>query len=414
MFKSRYLTFLALAALALSMMTAPVSAQEVSIDAAAQFCFSSDDFSALTEDEGIFITAVPSAYIATVCYGDRILKAGDALPKDALNQLTLHTECITEQSASVQYYTVSNGKASAAKELKLSIHPKKNDPPTAADSSFETYKNIVNSGTLNVTDPENGALTYNLIDEPKRGTVELHEDGTFTYTPKENKVGNDRFTFSVTDDAGNTSEPATVSIKIKKPTDKETYADMSGDPEAFEAMWLKEEGIFSGSAIGGNLCFSPEQTVGRGEFLVMVMNLVDAAASTQQMSSGFADEASTPAWMQPYVVAALSNGMISGTSSEAGIVFRPVDAMTKAEAAVMVQNILQLPAEDDTAVFSRSSASSIPVWAAEASASLSMAGIDLDIASETDVLTRRDAAQLLYRIGQLMEEEAVSAFYWAQ
>ena len=80
----------------------------------------------------------------------------------------------------------------------------------------------------------------------------------------------------------------------------------------------------------------------------------------------------------------------------------------------MVQNILQLPAEDDAAVFSQSSASSIPVWAAEASASLSMAGIDLDIASETDVLTRRDAAQLLYRIGQLMEEEAVSAFYWAQ
>jgi hypothetical protein len=43
-------------------------------------------------------------------------------------------------------------------------------------------------------------------------------------------------------------------------------------------MWLKEQGIFTGSTIGGNFCFSPDKSVSRGEFLVMVMNLVHAKA----------------------------------------------------------------------------------------------------------------------------------------
>ena len=314
----------------------------------------------------------------------------------------------------MEYCTIAEGAVTGSKALQLSILPKKNEPPTAEDSSLETYKNIANSGELSASDPEGGTLTYTLADAPKRGTVEFHGDGSFTYTPDENKVGKDSFTFTVTDDAGNTSEPAKVTIQIKKPTDKATYADLSGDADAFAAMWMKEEGLFSGSTIGGHLCFSPDETVSRGEFLVMVMKLVDADASSSQMTSGFADEAQTPGWLKPYLTAALRNGMISGIAAEDGVVFQAAADMTKAEAAVMLQNILQLPSSETQAVFSVQEGAVIPTWAAEAAAALSQAGFELEILSEHDPMTRRDAARLLYHVNQLMEHDAVSTFYWVQ
>ena len=392
----------------------PVCAMELDVDPTSEFCFSAEDFTSLAEDEGIFLTEVPSKNVASVYYGSRLLRAGDALPKEALNHLTLVSECMTPQEVKLGYYTIADQKVSHSKELNLSIMPKKNEPPVAQDSTLETYRNIANAGELKASDPENGALTYTIVEAPKRGTVEISEDGAFTYTPGENKVGKDSFTFTVTDEAGSTSDPATVSILIKKPSEKTAYTDMANDPDAFEAMWLKEQGLFSGETIGGNLCFSPDAPVSRGEFLVMVMNMVDAKAAEDNMRSGFADELNTPLWMQPYIVSALNNGMITGASSDNGVVFRPSASMTKAETAVMLQNILQLPTVESTAVFAPEEKAAIPVWAADAAAALSQAGLELQMDGEADPLTRRDAAKILYGVNALLENEAAKTFFWVQ
>ena len=392
----------------------PVCAMELDVDPTSEFCFSAEDFTSLAEDEGIFLTEVPSKNVASVYYGSRLLRAGDALPKEALNQLTLVSECMTPQEVKLGYYTIADQKVSHSKELNLSIMPKKNEPPVAQDSTLETYRNIANAGELKASDPENGALTYTIVEAPKRGTVEISEDGAFTYTPGENKVGKDSFTFTVTDEAGSTSDPATVSILIKKPSEKTAYTDMANDPDAFEAMWLKEQCLFSGETIGGNLCFSPDAPVSRGEFLVMVMNMVDAKAAEDNMRSGFADELNTPLWMQPYIVSALNNGMITGASSDNGVVFRPSASMTKAETAVMLQNILQLPTVESTAVFAPEEKAAIPVWAADAAAALSQAGLELQMDGEADPLTRRDAAKILYGVNALLENEAAKTFFWVQ
>ena len=106
--------------------------------------------------------------------------------------------------------------------------------------------------------------------------------------------------------------------------------------------------------------------------------------------------------------------MISGINVEDGVVFHAASDMTKAEAAVMLQNILQLPTGGAQAVFSPEEECTVPAWAAEAAQALSQANIPLEIASETEPLTRRDAAKVLYHVHQLIEQEAVSAFYWAQ
>jgi len=278
---------------------------------------------------------------------------------------------------------------------------------------LETYRNIANTGTLTAADPENGILTYQIVTEPKRGTVEIHDDGTFTYTPNENKVGKDSFTFTVTDDAGQTSDPAKVSIEIKKPSDKRVYADLENDDALFTAMWMKEEGLFSGTTIAGHLCFSPDTPVSRGEFLVMTMQVVGANADTAELHSGFVDEASAPVWMQPYIVSALSNGMIAGSRQDNQMVFRPNDAMTQAEAAMMLQNILQLPGSSVQAVISMETDSSVPVWAESAAAALCSAGIELDLTSDHALVTRSDAARMLYQVNCLMNQDTAPTFYWS-
>ena len=394
-------------------MTLPVAAQVRTVDPTAQFCFSQDDFTSAAAD-GIFLTSVPQETLATVRYGSRVLKAGDALPTEALGDLTLEAKCVTAQEVTIGYCTLSDGVLSGVQELKLSILPKEDQPPTAEDGSLETYKNIAGSGTLSAADPEGKPLTYNLVKEPKRGSVELHEDGTFTYTPDKNKVGKDSFTYTVTDSGGNTSEEAKISIEIRKPTDKATYADMDGDPDAFYAMWLKEAGLFTGATVGGNLCFEPEKTVSRGEFLVMVMKLVDAQSDETGLTSGFSDEAATPVWLQPYIVSALGSGMISGVSSEDGVVFRPEAALSRAEAAVMLQNVLQLPAPTAKTVFSETDAAAVPAWAADATAALSAAGISLGDTAQADAITRREVAKLLYEVSNLIAGETLETFYWAQ
>ena len=394
-------------------MTLPAAAQVRTVDPTAQFCFSQDDFTSAAAD-GIFLTSVPQETLATVRYGSRVLKAGDALPTEALGDLTLEAKCVTAQEVTIGYCTLSDGVLSGVQELKLSILPKEDQPPTAEDGSLETYKNIAGSGTLSAADPEGKPLTYNLVKEPKRGSVELHEDGTFTYTPDKNKVGKDSFTYTVTDSGGNTSEEAKISIEIRKPTDKAAYADMDGDPDAFYAMWLKEAGLFTGATVGGNLCFEPEKTVSRGEFLVMVMKLVDAQADETGLTSGFSDEAATPVWLQPYIVSALGSGMISGVSSEDGVVFRPEAALSRAEAAVMLQNVLQLPAPTAKTVFSQTDADAVPAWAADATAALSAAGISLGDTAQADAITRREVAKLLYEVSNLIAGETLETFYWAQ
>lgn len=403
---------LALFALAGSL-ALPAAAQVRTVDPTAQFCFSQDDFTSAAAD-GIFLTSVPQETLATVRYGSRVLKAGDALPTEALGDLTLEAKCVTAQEVTIGYCTLSDGVLSGVQELTLSILPKEDQPPTAEDGSLETYKNIAGSGTLSAADPEGKPLTYNLVKEPKRGSVELHEDGTFTYTPDKNKVGKDSFTYTVTDSGGNTSEEAKISIEIRKPTDKATYADMDGDPDAFYAMWLKEAGLFTGATVGGNLCFEPEKTVSRGEFLVMVMKLVDAQADETGLTSGFSDEAATPVWLQPYIVSALGSGMISGVSSEDGVVFRPEAALSRAEAAVMLQNVLQLPAPTAKTVFSQTDADAVPAWAADATAALSAAGISLGDTAQADAITRREVGKLLYEVSNLIAGETLETFYWAQ
>ena len=195
------------------------------------------------------------------------------LPVCALSSLTLHPACEGGRDAVLTYSPICGTRLDPEATLTIRIKSGKNETPKAIAAEFETYKNIANDGQLTGTDAENGPLTFQLVDAPKRGTVKLEENGAFVYTPTKNKVGDDRFTFTVTDDAGNVSKPAEVKIRILKPTESKTFADLTGADGQFEAVWTRETGLCSGREIGGTLCYGADETVTRAEFLVMAMKL---------------------------------------------------------------------------------------------------------------------------------------------
>lgn len=357
------------------------------------YCFSETDFGGEGDLRGIFVTAVPEQEIAAVCLGTRVICPGDVLYCRALEELTLEPAGRSGCEAVLSYLPLYESGIGPEEELRVRITSGRNETPRAEGCAFETYKNIPNDGTLSGTDPEGGTLTFQLAETPKRGTVVLNADGSYVYTPKKNKVGEDSFTFTVTDEAGNVSAPATVKIRILKPKEAKTYADLEGSNDAFEAMWMAESALCGGREINGQLCYQPDSSLSRGEFLVMAMKLLDVEVTEDLVVSGFTDAQDAPAWMQPYLAAAVRCGMVSGEVRDGCLVFRPNDAVTGEEAAVMLQNLLELP----VSVAAVDSAASH--WAEHAVQALSEAGIHFDVPRAD--LTRIEAAKLLYSISKL-------------
>ncbi len=79
-----------------------------------------------------------------------------------------------------------------------------NHPPVANDDTAILEENTVASGSLlsNDYDQDGDTLTINTtpVSAPTNGTVVINEDGTYTYTPNADFVGEDSFTYEVCDD----------------------------------------------------------------------------------------------------------------------------------------------------------------------------------------------------------------------
>ena len=407
--KHRYHLGRKLAALTLVLLVFASSAQalELRVSSLDGLALSAEVFSENEAFEGVYVASVPSQLDAEVSLGARTLRAGDVLDRSMLSQLLVLPAENRDASCELVYCPIEGGEVQPSRALELSILTGKNEAPVCRDVKFETYKNIANTGVLSASDPEGDTLTYQLVKEPKRGTVDIAPDGSFTYTPAQNKVGKDVFTYTATDSAGNVSNVANVTVKIVKPTDKAMYQDLAGDTLAYTAMWLKDRGVYTGKRIAGNLCFEPEGTLTRGEFLVMAMKLLGAEPESARLTSGFADESKTPAWMRPYIVSAFKSGMVSGVTSPDGRVFRPSSNLTRAEAAVMLQNILDLPQSQEAAVFSEDCA--VPVWAQASVSALESAGISIPVTTSAENLTRREAAELLYECWTLCQNRETAA-----
>lgn len=282
---------------------------------------------AAMQAEGVCITEVPEGRLLL---GQRYLREGDVLTADQLSRVTWEGE----EALTVGYLPVYEGHVAEEVRRTFSLRTKENQPPVAEDSALETYKNLPNTEKLKVHDPEEESMTFALVRQPRRGTVEIGADGAFTYTPKKNKVGVDSFTYTATDASGKVSREATVTVTILKPSDGARYTDTLGKDCRFAAEWMRHSGIFVGEQVGREPCFGPEKPVTGGEFLTMLVKTLEIPAEETVNAEGFEE---APVWLRPYLAAALRSGLTAGVAMET---FGEDAAITGTQAAVMLENAL--------------------------------------------------------------------------
>ena len=369
----------------------PTLAAEVDCDTV--YCYSPEDFP--EEMVGICITELPDPAVGTVMLGTRVLRPGDILTAESLTKMTfLPLRTQEDKTAQLTYLPIYENAVKAATTMSIAVLGKEDKAPVAQDFTLETYKNLPNQGKLKVADPEGEKLTYTVVRSPRRGELTVSADGSFLYTPKKNKVGVDSFTYTATDPAGNVSREATVTIQILKPTDSSRYTDTVGLDCRFEAEWLRNAGLFVGESIGDAACFQPEKPVSRGDFLAMVVKALDIPVE----GGSAAVPEDTPQWLKPYLAAAMRSGLTAGWPQSEDGSFDADAPITGAEAAVMLQNVLDLTISQQTLEQEQAESEEVPAWAQMSLTALKEYGIDLPADKQ---LQRQDVAETLYQVSIL-------------
>jgi hypothetical protein len=80
------------------------------------------------------------------------------------------------------------------------------DIPEVVEVNADTTQGTNYSGALPTQDLDGETLTYSMVTAAVNGTVTLESDGTYVYLPNSSYAGSDTFTYSVSDDSGNSVE----------------------------------------------------------------------------------------------------------------------------------------------------------------------------------------------------------------
>lgn len=369
--------------------------------------FSQQDFTSRLEGddqlEGIVINSLPDPQAGVLKTAGRPLLCGEGITADGLNTLSFEPAGSGDAHASFTFIPVfaeyGAGDKSVSVSINLSSEP--NSAPLAKAMEYETYVDLDCSGQLEAVDADGDPITFCLVSPPKKGSVDLAEDGLFCYTPLEGKAYSEKFTYCAIDENGNASNPATVKIVVKKQSAKQTvrYADLTADPSHYAAIRLAESGVFSGENIGGEYFLSPDEPVSRAQFIAMTMSAAQVPLPTAAIPSGLADDAQTPQWAKASSAAALHAGIVTGSPDGAGSrVLRAQDPVTRAEAAAILDRAMELPQGwADQQLLDQDQ---IPDWAAVSVNTAVSCGVLDTVGGQSrpnDPLTRAEAVQMLYR-----------------
>ena len=378
--------------------------------------FTAEDFQPQGKADltGIAINTLPDTGAGTLCIAGQPVEPGTAVAADALSGLRFQiAQSPTVTTTAFSFTpTFDAGVQEQPTTVTLYLLTQENGAPVARNMELTTYKNVAITGYFDAMDGDGDVLTFQLTSTPARGAVTLAEDGSsqFVYTPYENKTGGDSFTYVAIDPAGNTSPEAKVSLRIEKPDTKVTYADLDGHPTQKAAIHLAEEGIYVGRYVNGRYFFDPDQPVSRAQFLTMAMSAAGLEELDGVTLTGFSDDSAIPTWAKGSVSAALKAGAIQGSRDESGApVFGAEQAITRAEAAVMLNNLLSIT-DVPAAVFSPGE----DHWAAQAAANLTASGVIRTGSAVrlADPLSLAEAAELLDGAIDMVEARENSWFPW--
>ncbi|MDX1744908.1 MAG: Ig-like domain-containing protein, partial [Halobacteriales archaeon] len=244
-----------------------------------------------TRDEAVTLTLT-----GTDANGDPLTFAIDAAPANgSLGELT----AIDDVTARVVYtpdmgfegtdgftFTVFDGElTSEPAEATVTVEPPPNTAPVAVGGSTETESGEAVTVLLNGSDEDGDALDFAIVDAPTNGSlgaIEVlgPESAEVVYTPADGFVGDDSFTFRVSD-GEDASAPATIGVTVLPPNAAPvadptsvallkdgsveitlTGSDADGDPLTFEITSAPGHGslgeVSSTGPTSGTVTYTPE------------------------------------------------------------------------------------------------------------------------------------------------------------
>ena len=384
------------------------SSSMINSGTAAGISFCKDDFcrAAMLENmDSVTITSLPAASCGVLYLGSVPLAVNQSISGDNLDKIRF----APAKNAGEGSFSFRYGEDYSMKCV-LRITEEVNLAPTAApseDAAAWTQKDIVCWGTLKAYDPEGDPLHFEILEYPEKGLLTLQDPshGDFCYTPYSGYSGEDIFTYRVRDSYGNYSAPASVRVMIDRQSTNLVFADMTDHWAHSAAISMASAGIMDYARETGMYLFRPQENVSRQDFLVMVMRALDFEPDVTSVHTVFADDAEIAEENRPYVNAAYNAGIIHGREENGQLVFCPEDYISRAESAVIVNNIIGAEVPVTVSLFTDNE--SIPTWAQSALYALNHLGIlrgtGSGAISPFDSITRAQAAQILLNFTQYME-----------
>ncbi|PKM63375.1 MAG: hypothetical protein CVU97_00095 [Firmicutes bacterium HGW-Firmicutes-21] len=355
--------------------------------------FSQTDFAQTigTKFDYIVISSLPEDGVLTL-NGIKVL-SGQTIPVSSLNYLKFIPDSKAAKTCKFTFTTRAAGWEDTEVPCVINVLESINFSPIATDGSLTTIQNVTAYGSLTVVEPDDDDLTYKIVKFPRNGHARIGGDGSIIYTPREGYSGSDNLVYTATDKYGNLSGEATVSIKVEKNQSGILFEDLKTSPTHYSAIKMAEKGIMTYTQENGAYIFTPDEKVTRIDYLVMLMTATELDKNlTAVTDTAFLDDSKLSAGRKGYLARALSLGLVDLGQG----IFKPLDPITKAEAAVMTAAALSLPelAAKQTFV----DIAEVPDWAFTAVASATNVGLfagDKGYFSPNKVLTKSDVAVVL-------------------
>lgn len=366
--------------------------------------FSEDVFARslnLSRVDSITVRSLPADTDGELLLGSTRVAAGQRIAASNLSYLTF---AASREDLGEASFTFSANDSELVMECRVYLLDEMNYTPTLATApelsrKVFTYRDTAAYGRLSAYDPDGDEMVFEIVSYPQNGALTLTDAhvGSYVYTPTKGYTGDDSFSYVARDIYGNYSACATVDLRIEAANTTVTYADMADSVHHTAARVLSEAGIMSGTQVGNQYYFYPDRSVTRAEFLVMAMNAVGITDIPECDTTVFADDARIPYAMKGYVSAAYTLGYISGTNVDGKLCFLPEGEISRAEAAVIMESMIDVSDARVVAVFADHS--QIPVWASDALYSLHAVGILNDVdgcISATEKMTREACASMVF------------------